>query len=247
MDQSGPIPDGLRHKLYLSRRARYGTAEDANDPAPAGPSRLTGAPGPVWSQGSTHRGRQGKGAPAAVQRRADPGARRACRLARTMSGSRASGGSGSSHQLAGRRRLLMGICFIGGPFCAAAGLEARTRRLPAGRWVFAAAGRCQRVTRHRSLREDWPANARRARHPGRARGSARPADGLGGDADAAWPCQLTAPAARAVTGRGRRGCGAVASGWAGRCGGMLWPSGSRTPVSANTTTPLQSRLHPCSG
>jgi len=30
-------------------------------------------------------------------------------------------------------------------------------------------------------------------------------------------------------------------------GGMLRPLGSRTPVSSNATTPLQSRLHPCSG
>jgi len=29
--------------------------------------------------------------------------------------------------------------------------------------------------------------------------------------------------------------------------GMLWPLGSRALVSSNATTPLQSRLHPCSG
>jgi hypothetical protein len=78
-------------------------------------------------QGSTHRG-QATVRRAAVQRRADAGAgraRRASCLARTMSGSRASGGSGSSRQRAGRRRLLMRICFIGGPFCPVPGLEVR--------------------------------------------------------------------------------------------------------------------------
>jgi hypothetical protein len=59
--------------------------------------------------------------------------------------------------------------------------------------------------------------------------------------------QLAAAAAQAGTGRGRRGGRAVTSGWAGWCGGMLRPLGSRAPVSSNATTPLQSRLHPCSG
>ena len=34
---------------------------------------------------------------------------------------------------------------------------------------------------------------------------------------------------------------------AGRWGATIRPSGSRSPVSSNTTTPLHSRLHPCSG
>jgi hypothetical protein len=34
---------------------------------------------------------------------------------------------------------------------------------------------------------------------------------------------------------------------AGRCGAMVRPSGSSSPVSSNTTTPLHNRLHPCSG
>ncbi|KWW98112.1 hypothetical protein TH66_22860 [Carbonactinospora thermoautotrophica] len=33
----------------------------------------------------------------------------------------------------------------------------------------------------------------------------------------------------------------------GRCGAMTVPSGSSSPVSSNTTTPLHNRLHPCSG
>jgi hypothetical protein len=62
-------------------------------------------------------------------------------------------------------------------------------------------------------------------------------------------CQATAAAARAVAGRGQRGRGrrAVTVRWGGRCGGMHRPSGSSAPVSSNITTPLQSRLHPCSG
>jgi hypothetical protein len=33
----------------------------------------------------------------------------------------------------------------------------------------------------------------------------------------------------------------------GRCGAMIPPSGSSSPVSSNSTMPLQRRLHPCSG
>src|SRR5690606_13080979 len=33
----------------------------------------------------------------------------------------------------------------------------------------------------------------------------------------------------------------------GRCGAMTPPSGSSSPVSSKSTTPLHSRLHPCSG
>jgi hypothetical protein len=43
------------------------------------------------------------------------------------------------------------------------------------------------------------------------------------------------------------GAAALSFGTAGRCGGMLWPPGSSAPVSSNSTVPLQSRLHPCSG
>ena len=190
---------------------------------------------------------------AAVQRRADAGAgraRRASCLARTMSGSRASGG-GSSHQLAGRRRLLIRICFIGGPFCPVPGLAARTgvSRLGGGcspqpavtvsACDLPAAGHCETIGQRTP--------AERAARTGPAGPVGRRWRSSRGCGWGSGACQLTAPAARAVTGRDGRGGRAVTFGWSGRCGGMLWPPGSRTPVSANTTTPLQSRLHPCSG
>jgi hypothetical protein len=51
----------------------------------------------------------------------------------------------------------------------------------------------------------------------------------------------------AIHGSFGQGQAASASRLVGRCGGMLRPSGSSSPVSSKRTTPLQRRLQPCSG
>src|SRR6185437_14600527 len=58
----------------------------------------------------------------------------------------------------------------------------------------------------------------------------------GAQAAGAWPGPWVTPIGRSKAARS-----------VGRCGAMDAPSGSSSPVSSKITTPLQSRLQPCSG
>ena len=88
----------------------------------------------------------------------------------------------------------------------------------------------------------WSARARRRRRSRTRRGSVRSRRGIAG----------CAPAVRGLTRRTLRGdvarLQAARACRAGpRCGSIMLPSGSSSPVSSKTITPLQSRLQPCSG
>jgi len=72
-----------------------------------------------------------------------------------------------------------------------------------------------------------------------------------GNAIASWLSALgwgdSAPGVNCRQAAGTRGVGLVNLMSVGRCGATAAPVGSSSPVSSNTTMPLQSRLQPCSG
>ena len=76
----------------------------------------------------------------------------------------------------------------------------------------------------------------------------RCAASTGPTATATWSARARRPRrTRADRARPTLGQAADQRRQAGRCGATVRPSGSSSPVSSNSTTPLQSRLQPCSG
>src|SRR5262249_7816335 len=73
----------------------------------------------------------------------------------------------------------------------------------------------------------------------------------GGTPTLAGPGRAIPPLVRPLRLRARGPCtglsGRACLRAAARCGAMISPPGSSSPVSSNTTTPLQSRVQPCSG